>query len=112
MHVHLPDGALIRTTPEHPFFEQSRGWVAAEELTVGDVIRTDGGWTTVEDLLDTGEYEKVYNLRVADYHTYFVGCDEWDFSVWRIISTYHCTKHHSRGWVQGNLHLAMGLRTL
>jgi hypothetical protein len=25
---------------------------------------------------------KVYNLRVADWHTYFVGCDEWGFSVW------------------------------
>ena len=24
----------------------------------------------------------VYNLRVADWHTYFVGCDEWGFSVW------------------------------
>jgi hypothetical protein len=36
----------------------------------------------VEDLLDTGEYETVYNLRVADFHTYFVGCQEWGFSVW------------------------------
>jgi hypothetical protein len=36
----------------------------------------------VEDLLDTGEYETVYNLRVADFHTYFVGCQEWAFSVW------------------------------
>lgn len=24
----------------------------------------------------------VYNLRVADYHTYFVGCNEWGWSVW------------------------------
>ena len=24
----------------------------------------------------------VYNLRVADWHTYFVGCGEWGFSVW------------------------------
>jgi hypothetical protein len=36
----------------------------------------------VEDLLDTGEYETVYNLRVADFHTYFVGGEEWGFSVW------------------------------
>jgi len=31
---------------------------------------------------DTGAEERVYNLRVAEYHTYFVGCDEWGFSVW------------------------------
>jgi hypothetical protein len=24
----------------------------------------------------------VYNLRVSDYHTYFVGCLDWGFSVW------------------------------
>jgi hypothetical protein len=24
----------------------------------------------------------LYNLRVSDYHTYFVGCQEWGFSVW------------------------------
>src|SRR5262249_8149112 len=24
----------------------------------------------------------VYNLRIADFHTYFVGSEEWSFSVW------------------------------
>ncbi len=24
----------------------------------------------------------MYNVRVADHHTYFVGTDEWGFSVW------------------------------
>ena len=38
--------------------------------------------SAVEDLLDTGEYETVYNLRVADHHTYFVGMREWGFSAW------------------------------
>jgi hypothetical protein len=82
LHLHLSQGRLIRTTPEHPFYEQTKGWVAAGALAVGDNIRTDGGWVTVEDLLDTGEYETVYNLRVADYHTYFVGEVEWGFAVW------------------------------
>lgn len=36
----------------------------------------------VEDLCATGEYERVYNLRIADYHTYFVGDWDWGFSVW------------------------------
>jgi hypothetical protein len=25
---------------------------------------------------------QVYNMRVAEYHTYFVGCEAWGFSVW------------------------------
>ena len=32
--------------------------------------------------MDTGSWETVYNFRIADFHTYFVGCDEWGFSVW------------------------------
>src|SRR5262249_2275718 len=24
----------------------------------------------------------LYNCRVAQWHTYFVGCDEWGFAVW------------------------------
>jgi hypothetical protein len=31
---------------------------------------------------DTGAWATVYNLRVADYHTYFVGGEDWGFSVW------------------------------
>ena len=30
----------------------------------------------------------VYNLRVADYHTYFVGSREWGFSVWAHHANY------------------------
>jgi hypothetical protein len=29
----------------------------------------DGRWAAVENLLDTGEWRTVYNLRVADSHT-------------------------------------------
>jgi hypothetical protein len=31
---------------------------------------------------NTGQWEKVYNFRVADHHTYFVGTEDWGFSVW------------------------------
>src|SRR5262249_51556770 len=31
---------------------------------------------------DAREVATVYNLRVAEYHTYFVGRKEWEFSVW------------------------------
>jgi hypothetical protein len=36
----------------------------------------------VQELSDTGDYQELYNLRVAQYHTYFVGEEEWRFSVW------------------------------
>lgn len=76
-------GVVIRTTAEHPFYAQGRGWVNCGELTVGErVLCEDGSWAVVEDLLDTGEWDTVYNLRVAEWHTYFVGCAEWGFSVW------------------------------
>lgn len=52
-------------------------------LRVGDLLRShDGRWVAVEDLLETGEYETVHTVRVSEYHTYFVGCAEWGFSVW------------------------------
>jgi hypothetical protein len=28
LHLHFPDGELIRTTPEHPFFVEGKGWTA------------------------------------------------------------------------------------
>ena len=76
-------GQVIRTTPEHPFYVQNRGWTAARELQAGDLLAgPDGHWTCVEALNDTGKVEAVYNLRVADYHTYFIGKEHWGFSVW------------------------------
>ena len=82
LHLHV-GGQVIRTTGEHPFYVIGQGWVPARELVVGDLLCShDGQQVSVEDVLETGEYETVYNFRVADYHTYYVGCDEWGFSVW------------------------------
>ncbi len=36
----------------------------------------------VENVFETGDTETVYNFRVADWHTYFVGDNGWDFEVW------------------------------
>ena len=77
-------GRLIRTTGEHPFQEVTKGWVACQELTEGDrLVCEDGSIVVVEEVVDTGEVEVVYNLRVADWHTYFVGGEDWGFAVWR-----------------------------
>jgi hypothetical protein len=73
---------VIRTTEEHPFFVQGKGWTSLAQIRPGDVIRTDNGWVPVTKVEDTGRYETVYNLRIQDYHTYFVGSQDWGFAVW------------------------------
>jgi hypothetical protein len=82
MNLHV-GGHVIQTTAEHPFWVHGKGWVAAGQLAIGDLLSShDGQWVALEDLLHTGEVETVYNLRIADYHTYFVGSRQWAFSVW------------------------------
>jgi hypothetical protein len=82
LHLHV-NGQVIRTTPEHPFYAFGKGWTAAGELVAGDYIHTlSGSWVRVEEVFDTGCYEPVYNLRVADFHTYFVGDEDWGFAAW------------------------------
>jgi hypothetical protein len=81
-HVQV-NGRTIRTTAEHPFYVWDKGWTAAHGLQAGDRLRSDDGQTvTVEAVCDSGVVETVYNCRVAEYHTYFVGSREWGFSVW------------------------------
>jgi intein/homing endonuclease len=76
-------GKVIRTSDEHPFFVRGKGWIEATRLRPGDLLTSaDGQWIAVEEVYDTGEYETLYNIRVADYHTYFVSGDGWGFSVW------------------------------
>ena len=46
------------------------------------MISEEGLEVRVEGITDTGRFEKVYNLRVADNHTYYVGSAAWGFDVW------------------------------
>jgi hypothetical protein len=79
----LIGGRVIGTSGEHPFYAWEKGWVPARELAAGDTLLCeDGVWRCVDGVRDTGEWRTVYNLRVADYHTYFVGAAEWGFGVW------------------------------
>jgi hypothetical protein len=76
-------GQVIRTTAEHPFYHETRGWQACHHLHVGDkLLCEDGSFIVLEGIRDTGDWETVYNLRIANFHTYFVGRDEWGFAVW------------------------------
>jgi hypothetical protein len=76
-------GRLIRTTAEHPFWVRGKGWRCTEELQAGEhLLSHDGQWVAADEVRDAGEVATVYNVRVADFHTYFVGGRDWGFSVW------------------------------
>ncbi len=91
-------GQVIRTTAEHPFWVQGRGWTPVRELHIGDLLSSNDGQSVhVEDLLETGERAIVYNLRVSDWHTYFVGTSAWGFSIWAHNADY---AEDNRSWWQ------------
>jgi hypothetical protein len=74
----------LECTAEHPFWVQDKGWTPCHLLEEGDRLASDcpGEWLTVTAVEETGVESKVYNFRVADYHTYFVGEQSWDLAVW------------------------------
>jgi intein/homing endonuclease len=73
---------LIRTTAEHPFSRNGE-WVNANELRIGDRVLCESGMTvTVEGARETNDLETVYNFRIADHHTYFVGESDDGTAVW------------------------------
>ena len=80
--LHL-GGSVIRTTPEHPFWVIGRGWVAAQQIEVGEsLLGAVGERTVVESIEGPSEPGAVYNLAIEEYHTYLVGAALWGFSVW------------------------------
>lgn len=66
---------LLRTTDEHPFWVEGSGWVRADSLVPGDVLRTTGSTATISAVGLPSGRTTVYNLSVEGYHTYFVGPD-------------------------------------
>ena len=76
LHVSTSDGETIDTTTNHPFYVEEKGWVAAGDLEIGDILCTvdsDKIEVTDTELEKLDEPILVYNLDVADFDTYFVG---------------------------------------
>jgi hypothetical protein len=66
--------SVLGTTFNHPFQVLGKGWLPAARLQIGDRLRSDDSSTvTVTDLFHNREVVPVFNLRVVDNHTYFVG---------------------------------------
>ena len=83
-------GRSIKTTTEHPFYVPSRQtFIPAGELKAGDeLVSHDGRLIAIESVNSTDEVATVYNMRVADHHTYFVGGEVWGWDVWVHNATY------------------------
>jgi hypothetical protein len=77
--IRLDTGERVRTTAPHRFFTLGRGIVPVGELNVGDRLWTLAGSPREIVAIEPGPYNMtVYNLTVAESHTYFVG----DSAVW------------------------------
>ncbi len=76
-------GQIIETTAEHPFYVDGKGWTDGCDLQPGDLlIGAAGNKIAVESIVPTGETKPVFNIRVSQDHTYFVGDDDWGCSIW------------------------------
>lgn len=65
---------LIKTTPEHPFAIQGKGYVAAGKLQKGDLLETrDAKGVVVERTEIHDEPQFVYNMEVENAHNFYVG---------------------------------------
>ena len=79
-----PDGVQeLRSTPEHPFWVEGKGFVAAEAIRVGDRgLDAEGNAVVFMSVEISDERARHYNLEVEDFHTYFVSETAQDPGVW------------------------------
>ena len=69
---------VIETTEDHRFWVEGKGWVYAEDLEEGDVLRLGTCEDSVISKVERIKLDKpiyVYNFEVQDWHTYFVTDD-------------------------------------
>lgn len=72
--LHLSDGSTLHTTRQHRFFVPEHGFLAAGRLTPGmSVVTLSNQYLTVLGSTPVESEAVVYNLEVANAHTYFVG---------------------------------------
>jgi hypothetical protein len=63
----------INASPGHHFWVSGEGWTKTRQLSSQQPMHTVTGMQRIVKIEDQGRVERVYNLVVADFHTYFVG---------------------------------------
>src|SRR5262249_47472631 len=70
--VRLDNGDVLTASIYHRFCRAGSGWAMARERKAGDGVRTRGGCGRVVSA-EPGSVVPVFNLDVAQAHTFFVG---------------------------------------
>jgi predicted RNA-binding protein YlqC (UPF0109 family) len=83
----------IKTTPEHPFWVQGKGWVEAKDIEWEDPIATANGDAVVYNNDYIQEPTRVYNFTVDETRTYFAG----DVKAWVHNANCQVRYHKSDG---------------
>ena len=102
------NGEIIISTHDHPFYIKDKGYVSAENLWIGaELINNRGEVLLVENLFHEvlhDETRPVYNFKVEDNHTYYVGTSSIlvHNANCRVIlnedGTYDCEMKYKEGW--------------
>lgn len=69
-------GSTVTGTPDHRYYSVSRqAWVPAQELRVGEFLRTDDNLVARVEAVSEPRYGfiELYNCEVEHFHNYFVG---------------------------------------
>jgi hypothetical protein len=103
--IDLSSGERVQATENHPFWLQSQHrFVEAGKLEVGALLRTSAGtYVQVTALGQTVEHRRVFNLTVADLHTYHVGV-----SGVLVHNADACNKPVSQSLARSRLKAALG----
>ena len=70
--IQVEDEAIV-ASPGHQFWVSGEGWTKTWQLSSQMPMHTVTGMRRIVSIEDQGRKEKVYNLVVGDFHTYFVG---------------------------------------
>jgi RHS repeat-associated protein len=99
------NGEKIQTTPGHLFYLASDEWIAAGSLQIGTFVRK-ASWGVGELQKATFVFDPqvMYNLTVAQAHTFFVGEQQW------LVHNGHCTVSPlSEDWAQKGAHIKVSV---
>jgi hypothetical protein len=72
--ITLDNGDTINSTDGHPLYVPTQGWTDARLLKAGDHLYLQSrGTVRIKTITTEHKHETVYNLSVANTHTFFVG---------------------------------------
>jgi hypothetical protein len=77
-HKVVRQSEVVHTSSEHPFFTKEQGFVPAGKLEPGmHILRADGSFGVVTGWKAVHATRVMYNLEVAQDHTFVVGEGQW-----------------------------------